>query len=306
MACPRQSSGTEGFAMMHLNRVVTAALALGLAAAMIAGKMDSASAQGAKCEPEQIVAKYPSLAGKTIKVATDAESPPYSFRDPKDFNRVIGIDVDMARAAFKCIGAKMELSLGAWSGLLPSVIAGQNDLMWDDLYYTAKRAEQVDYVAYMVAGTGGLVRKGNPKNIHDFADLCGLTGTAGLGTVEEAALRDQSKKCIDGGKKEINILTYPDISSGVRLVQNDRADVMVTDLALVDQLSSDNPTLYERGIKVLSDFKIGVAVKKGNKDLLTALYDSLTVLHGNGEQKQIFGNYKVDAGLIVTPTVLTK
>jgi hypothetical protein len=47
-------------------------------------------------------------------------------------------------------------------------------------------------------------------------------------------------------------------------------------------------------------------VKKGNKDLLSAIYDSLTALHGNGEQKQIFGNYKVDAGLIVTPTVLTK
>jgi len=292
--------------MMHLNRLAAVALALGLAAGITGGQTETASAQGAKCEPDQIATKYPSLAGKTIKVGTDAESPPYSFRDPKDFNHVIGIDVDMARAAFKCIGGKMELSLGAWSGILPSVIAGQNDLMWDDLYYTAKRAEQVDYVAYMVAGTGGLVRKGNPKNIHALADLCGLTGTAGLGTVEEAALRDQSKKCVEAGKKEINILTYPDISSGVRLVQNDRADVMVTDLALVDQLASDNPTLYERGIKILSDFKIGVAVKKGNKDLLTAIYDTLTLMHANGEEKQIFEAYKVDPGLIVTPVILTK
>ena len=289
--------------MTYLNRIAGAALALGLAAAITVGKTESADA---KCEPDALASKYPGLAGKTIKVATDAESPPYSFRDPKDFNHVIGIDVDMARATFKCIGAKMELSLGAWSGLLPSVIAGQNDLMWDDLYYTAKRAEQVDYVAYMVAGTGGLVRKGNPKNIHSLAVACGLTGTAGLGTVEEAALRDQSKKCVETGKKEINILTYPDISSGVRLLQNDRADVMVTDLALVDQLASDNPTLFERGIKILSDFKIGVATRKDSKDLSTAIYDTLTLMHGNGEQKQIFESYKVDPGLMVTPVILTK
>lgn len=292
--------------MSHHTYIGPMRFALGFTAAVMVAMTSTAYAQDAKCEPDKLATKYPSLAGKTIKVGTDAESPPYSFRDPKNVNNVIGIDVDLARAAFKCIGAKMELSLGAWSGILPSVIAGQNDLMWDDLYYTAERAKQVDYVSYMVAGTGGLVRKGNPKGIHSLADVCGLTGTAGLGTVEEAALRDQSKKCVAAGKKEINILTYPDISSGVRLVQNDRADVMVTDLALVDQLASDNPTLYERGIKILSDFKIGVAVKKGNKDLLNAIYDAMTVLHGNGEEAKIFAAYKVDPSLIVVPQILTK
>jgi len=151
-----------------------------------------------------------------------------------------------------------------------------------------------------------MVRKGNPKNIHSFADLCGLTGAAGLGTVEEAALRDQSKKCVADGKKEISILTYPDMSSGARLIQNDRADVMVTDLGVVDQLSNDNPTLYERAIKVVSDFRIGVAVKKGNKDLLTAIYDALTVMNKNGDEKNVYATYKVDPSLIVTPTIMTK
>jgi polar amino acid transport system substrate-binding protein len=292
--------------MRHRNRITAAAIGIASATAIMSGTLGHAGAQDAKCEPDKLASKYPTLAGKKIKMATDAESPPYSFRDPKDFNHIIGIDVDMARAAFKCVGAKMEISTGAWSGLLPSVIAGQNDFMWDDLYYTAERAKQVDYVAYMVAGTGGLVRKGNPKQIKAFADLCGLTAAAGLATVEEAALRDQTKKCASEGKKEINILTYPDISSGVRLVQNERADVMVTDLALVDQLSNDNPTLYERGIKILSDFKIGVAVKKGNADLLNAIHDALTVMNGNGEQKQIFSTYKVDTGLILTPQILTK
>jgi polar amino acid transport system substrate-binding protein len=283
-----------------------ASLLIGFAVAIGFGTANIARAEDPKCEPDKLATKYPGLKGKTIKLATDAESPPYSFRDPKDFNNIIGIDVDMARAAFKCIGAPMEISTGAWSGLLPSVIAGQTDLMWDDLYYTAERATQVDYVVYMIAGTGGLVRKGNPKHIASLADVCGLNGTAGLGTVEEAALRDQSKKCVAEGKKEITILTYPDIPAGTRLLQNDRADVMVTDLALVDQLAHDNPTLYERGIKIVSDFNIGIAMKKGNDDLVKAIFDAVRALQADGTQKATFAKYNVDTALIIPIALRTK
>ena len=66
-----------------------------------------------KCEPDKLATKYPSLAGKTIKIGQDGESPPYSFRDPKDFNNVIGADADMVRAAFKCIGGRSSSSSAA-------------------------------------------------------------------------------------------------------------------------------------------------------------------------------------------------
>ncbi len=74
----------------------------------------------AKCEPEAVAKKYPSLAGKTIIVAQAGEGAPFSFRDPKDFNTLIGFDADIVRAAFACIGVKFEFKIGAWSGLLPA------------------------------------------------------------------------------------------------------------------------------------------------------------------------------------------
>ena len=195
-----------------------------------------------KCEPDKLATKYPGLAGKTVNIAQDGESPPFSFRDPKDFNNIIGLDAEMARAAFACIGGQFEFQLGAWSGLLPAVIAGQADVMWDNLYYTPERAQQVDFVIYMIAATGALVTKGNPKKITGMENVCGLTATAGLATVEEAAFRDQSEKCVAAGKSAINIITYPDIPSGTRLIHNDRADILLTDLAMVDQLFANNPT----------------------------------------------------------------
>jgi polar amino acid transport system substrate-binding protein len=49
---------------------------------------------------------------------------------------------------------------------------------------------------------------------------------------------------------------------------------------------------------VVSNFKIGVAMKKGNEDLLKALYDALTVLQAEGVQKKVYEHYKLDPALI--------
>ena len=140
-------------------------------------------AQDVKCEPEKVASKYPSLSGRTIKVAQDGESAPYSLRDPNDFNKIIGLDADMARAVFACIGVPVEFVLGKWSGLLPAVIAGQANVMWDTLFYTPERAKKVDFVTYLSATSGGMVAKGNPKNIKSLDDVCGVRATAGLGTM---------------------------------------------------------------------------------------------------------------------------
>jgi polar amino acid transport system substrate-binding protein len=263
-------------------------------------------AQTPACEPDKVATKYPSLAGKTIKIGADPTSPPYVTRDPKDFNQLIGFDTDMARAVFDCAGVKHEFFLGGWSGLLPAVISGQIDVMWDNLYYTAERAKQVDYVVYMVAGTGALTPAGNPKKLSGIGDSCGLSAAAGLGTVEEAAFREQDTKCKAEGKPGVNVMTYPDIAAGARLVQNGRADLMLTDLALTDSLVKENPTLYARGYKILSGFSVGAAIKKGNPDLLKLLADGLRIMQATGKQKVFAEKYAIDPTLQIAAEVKTR
>ena len=262
-------------------------------------------AQTPTCEPDKVASKYPSLAGKTIKIGADPTSPPYVTRDPKDFNQLIGFDADLARAVFDCAGVKYEFFLGGWSGLLPAVISGQIDVMWDNLYYTAERAKQVDYVVYMVAATGALTSTGNPKKLSRIEDSCGLNAAAGLGTVEEAAFREQDTKCKAEGKPGVNLMTYPDVASGARLVQSGRADLMLTDLALADSLVKENPTLYSRGYKIVSGFSVGAAIKKGNTDLLKLLADGLEIMQATGRQKDIAEKYAIDPTLQIAAEVKT-
>jgi polar amino acid transport system substrate-binding protein len=266
----------------------------------------SARADDASCEPAKIAAKYPGLAGKTIKIGQDGESVPFSMRDPKDFTKLVGLDADLAQATFACIGIPMQFVVGTWSGLIPAAMSGQIDLMWDTLLYTPERAKKLDFVVYMNAATGMLVAKGNPKNIHALGDLCGLTGTTTLGTTQEAMLRDASSKCVAAGKPAVNIITSTDMPSGLRLVQNARADLVAVNKFVGDSMIAANPTTVESAFDVITGAKIAVGTAKGNPDLVKALHDGLTAIRASGAEKAIYERYHVDYGLTTDPATLTE
>ena len=275
-------------------------------ASMIAVLAGFASAAQAACEPAKLAEKYPSLAGKTIKIGADPQTPPYAMRDGADFNKLLGSDVDLAAAVLDCAGVKHEMFLGGWSGLMPATAGGQIDIFWNNLYYTPERAKQLDFVMYMQAATGALTQAGNPKKISGMESSCGAIYAVGLGTVEEAAVMKQDAACKSAGKPGITMMTYPDVAAGIRLVQSGRADILMSDLAVVDSLAADKPSTYERAYKILTGFNIGAGVKKGNTDLLRAIYDGLQVMQSEDKQKAIFAKYKIDGDMQVTAAIKTE
>ena len=286
-----------------MKRLALASMALG--AAFAAWTMvGTAEAADPMCEPDKVAEKYPGIAGKTIKIGADPQTPPYVFRDPDNFDNVIGYDADLSRAVFACAGVDVEFELGGWSGLLPALVAGQIDVMWDTLYYTAERAEQVDYIIYMQAGTGGMTQKGNPKGIGSLDDACGNVFSVGLGTVEEAAMRSKSQECEDAGMEGVEIMTYPDVAAGFRQVENQRADIMLSDLSLLTKYTLDNADTTEMAFKILTGFKIGVAVVNDADDLLRAIEDGLRVMEANGTKHDTFVKYQMDPDLALPTEVL--
>src|SRR5260370_37153250 len=113
------------------------------------------------------------------------------------------------------MGLPFEFKTGGWSGHSPPVHAGQSDLRWSNLYYTPVRAEQVDFVTYLLAATAGMGRKGNPKNVHSLDSACGVRAAAGLGTVEEAMFRGISDICVAAGKPAVELINYAEQPSGI-------------------------------------------------------------------------------------------
>lgn len=288
---------------MRLARCLTAAAAF-VAAAFIAPSL--ALADAGTCEPDKLAEKYPSLAGRTIRIGGDAQTAPFFFRDPANFDNIIGADADLARAVFDCHGIKYEWFIGAWSGILPAVVADQADVFFDNLYYTPERAKQVDYVLYMQAATGALTQAGNPKNIKSVDDYCGNNIAVGVGTVEEPVVRKKSEECKAAGKPEINVLTYPDPASGIRLIEDGRADIVMYDLTVTDEQVKKNPDKFARAFMELSGFNIGTAVRNGDDELNKAILEGLKIMQANGKQAEIFTKYGIDPALVVPAEVKTE
>ncbi len=261
-------------------------------AAILAG----ASAARAACDPAQAAARYPTLAGKTIRIGLDPQTPPYAQRDAADADVLTGSDVDLTKAVFACEGLKIELTPGAWSGLMPAVVSGQIDVM-PYLYFNPKRAEQVDFVLYQKAGTGALVAKGNPQKIKSNDDLCGKHVATLQASVEEALAKEVNATCTKAGHEAVELMTYADDAAGFRLLQNGRTDVVLNDLAFIDATAKKQPETFERAYAIISGLQIGFAGKKGNDALMGAIFDGLKSVQAEGGQDAILKKYGIDPTL---------
>lgn len=258
-----------------------------------------------KCDPAATAKKYPSLVGKTVRIGQSPTSPPYAFVEAPSEEH-IGFDADMARAVFACLGLPYEFKAGKWSGLLPALIAGQTEVMWSNLFHTPPRAEQIDFVTYRINATSGLVQKGNPKKVSSMDDVCGLRATGGLGTVEEAAFREQSKVCEAAGKKTVEILQHQENTAGIRLLASDRADVMLLDTGASGFMVKKMPNELEIAFTTKTQFKVAVGINKGLPELRQAIFDAMQIMQTNGTQKELMLKYGIDPGLMIPTEILTK
>src|SRR5260370_35898472 len=110
----RALPGRAGQIPREMHRMQHLRSAILLLSFVVWATANTAVAQG-KCEPGAVAKKYPALAGKTIIVAQAGEGAPFSFRDPKNFETLLGFDADIVRAAVACIVVKTDFKIGAWS-----------------------------------------------------------------------------------------------------------------------------------------------------------------------------------------------
>jgi polar amino acid transport system substrate-binding protein len=270
--------------------------------AVAAAPLHRGNAAEAGCEPTKIATKYPSLAGKTIKIGISAADKPMTFRDPNDPNKFTGYNVEYARAAFACIGAPIEFSVAGWPGLLPSLVAGQIDIMWDELFYTPERAKSVDFVLYSTAGDAVVVPKGNPKNIHNLMDLCGLRAVSQLGGTENGTLQKTSQDCVDAHRAPIAISVSQDRPSGLRELDNARVDAYLG----IGTTSAYDPSVYFIAYTYSSGLKVGVGVRKGDTDMEHALYDAIKIIQADGSDKKIYEAFGLSPALAEPTQIVTQ
>ena len=211
---------------------------------------------------------------------------PFEYHDEKT-NKIIGYDIDVAEAVAKKIGVPLEVTEMQFTGLIPSLQNGQADLVIAAMYITPQRKEVVDFAdPYMDTGMVVAVRKDDTA-IKGPNDLNGKVVGVKTGATSEKVAQDMNEK---GAK--ITIKSYKETVDYLLDLQNGRLDAAINDLLNQLEYNKANPT-----VKIVGDpftkAQLGIAVKKGDKELVDLVNTVLKELKQNGEAEKMYQKWLI-------------
>lgn len=216
---------------------------------------------------------------KVLRVGMDASYPPFGSQDQetKDYE---GFDVDIIRAIGAEEGFDVEISNRSFDGLIPALQAKEIDVAINDITITDDRKQSVDFSKpYYIAGLGVVVRSDNDM-IHTAEDLRGKTLGVSIGSTGEEAARK-----IPGA----NVRVFNAINEAFLEVQNGGVDAVVNDIPTNEYYVSHAGNKNVRTAEVaLTKEDLGIAVLKGNTELLTKIDDGLAKIKANGKFSEIY------------------
>jgi polar amino acid transport system substrate-binding protein len=272
--------------------------ALSLSSLVLALSVCAVHAQSPQCEPDKVAQKYPTYAGKVVKIAATPGGPPYTFVDAQNPDRLTGLEVDMVEKAMACAGLKFEYMKGAWSGLLAALFNGASDVMIGAVNYRPDRAEKADFLLYMRVGQSVVVQKGNPRKLSDAASLCGASASATVGGSSSQQIERLSKACVEQNKPPIQFMPAADSDAAYRQVSNARIDFVMDDAVTAAAHLSKDPQL-SLAYTVTTDILSGMVVQKGNAAMLQVLSDGLKIQEREGTLVPLARKYSFPAELLV-------
>lgn len=245
--------------------------------AAVCGAMVAAVALTAGCGGDEKKADQ-----KVLKVGMECAYAPYNWSQTNADGGAVkiagsseyayGYDVIIAKKLADSMGAKLEVHKIEWDGLPPAVVSGKIDAAIAGMSITSKRKETVDFtLPYYYANVVALVKKGTPQaEAKSVADLKGATATSQINTI----WYDQIDQV-----PEVNKLPAIDNVPGMIVaLKSGKCNLIVTDIPTAKAAAFANPELAMvtfpegQGFKTSrEDVEIGIAVKKGNKELVDAM-----------------------------------
>lgn len=224
-----------------------------------------------------------------IEIVTTSSSPPHGFLDA-DTNRLTGVMFEIGRAVAEHIGVEARFTEVPFAGLIPTLTSGRADLMSGPLFITEERAQVVDFTQPVYGwGEGLLVRDESDKEYPDLAALSGDT----VGTLVDSVQYDMVAE-VDGVRA---VQTYRDYVSLLQDLRARRIDVAVIDppsVAYQIRVHGIEGMRQTEEYEPVNDWEIGLAVAKGDTELLGAVDEALSELKTSGRLAEILADWDIE------------
>ena len=213
----------------------------------------------------------------TLVMATNAEFPPYEYRDGDNF---AGIDVEIARIIAADMGLELDIEDMQFDSIVPAVQSGKADIGVAGMTVTEDKLQNVDFsIPYTTAAQVVIVTNDSP--ITSPADLEGKTIGVLLGTSG------------DNYSSEIENASSQRYNKGFEAVQaigQNKIDAVIIDREPAKVFVSEN-----EGLKILDeDYTVedyAIAIAKDNQELLEQVNASITRLKDSGKLQEIIDKY---------------
>lgn len=216
-------------------------------------------------------------AGGKLVMVTNAEFPPYEFREGND---IVGIDAEIARAIADKLGMELEIQDMAFDSLIPAIQSGKADFTAAGMTVNEDRKKNVDFTdTYAEAAQVIIVKEDSAIKTPD--DLQGNKVGVQSGTTGDIYADDIA---------DAEIQRFPKGIDAVMALTQGKLDAVIIDREPAKVFVKEN-----EGLQVLDEAfteeEYAIAVKKGNTELLEKMNGAIKELKESGELQKIVDKY---------------
>ena len=226
---------------------------------------------------------------------------PYTPNEFKDADgKIVGFDVDLMNAVAGTLGLQADYRESDFAKIIPSIDGGTYNVGMSSFTDTKEREKQVDFVTYFSAGTQWAQRAGQSV---DPGNACGKKVAVQATTIQETdELPAKSKKCVDAGQPEIQIIKFDGQDAVTNAVVLGQADAMSADSPVTAYAIKQSKGKLESAGPMFDSAPYGWPVKKGSP-LAQSMLQALEHLMKTGAYKTIATNWGVESGMIDKPVI---
>jgi polar amino acid transport system substrate-binding protein len=230
----------------------------------------------------------------SIQVGISPFNQPYDYTNPTNPSQYVGVEPDLLTLLGTCLGFSSSYISESFANTIASVISGRTPIGLDDLYLTAARNQELDYVIYSVNGNQVVASPSVADGIHGPTDLCGLSGVTNTGSAVLPYLQNLSHQCVSSGKKAITISLLSDIASTFLAVANGRSGFCLNSTALTEPALKQYPGKLQASFSVPSlSFPVGIAINKDQPTLAKAIEAAMQLIQSDGQEASILEKYEL-------------
>ena len=231
------------------------------------------------------VASAPAPApAKVYVVGTDAAYAPFESQNEK--GDIVGFDIEVVQAVAKKASIEVKFVNTPWEGIFNALGQGDRDMVVSAVTITEERKATMDFSdPYFDAQQ--LIAVKETSKVAKFADLKKLKVGVQTGTTGDEAVT----KLL--GKTSTNIKRFESTPLALKELEAGGVDAVVADNGVVIHYVANNPG---GKFKTVSDKdfvpeQYGIALKKGNAELLAKINKGLADIKADGSYDAIYTKY---------------